>query len=104
MKESKPASSLPFFSTVRQHAQLAEALTTATARVIHSNSYILGLELLAFEQAEKLRTLPENAQDADLLREYLTFVVVGGGEKRVLVRAVGPALAGTLFDGGLRFR
>jgi len=47
--------------------------------------------LLAFEQAEKLRTLPENEQDADLLREYLTFVVVGGGP-------TGVELAGALGE------
>lgn len=47
--------------------------------------------LLAFEQAEKLRSLPASAQDAELLREYLTFVVVGGGP-------TGVELAGALGE------
>ncbi len=47
--------------------------------------------LLAFEQAEKLRSLPEDEQDANLLQEYLTFVVVGGGP-------TGVELAGALGE------
>ena len=42
---------IPFFSTARQHARLADALAAATQRVLQSNNYILGAELLAFEQA-----------------------------------------------------
>ena len=42
---------IPFFSTARQHALLADELGLATIRVLLSNNYILGPELLAFEQA-----------------------------------------------------
>ena len=42
---------IPFFSTARQHAALADALSGAATRVLQSNNYILGAELLAFEQA-----------------------------------------------------
>lgn len=47
--------------------------------------------LVAFELAEKLRGLPESEQDAALLNEYLTFVIVGGGP-------TGVELAGALGE------
>jgi len=47
--------------------------------------------LVAFEQAERLCSLPAEEQDAELLREYLTFVVVGGGP-------TGVELAGALGE------
>ena len=51
MSEHKSSIPIPFFSTARQHARLADALMAASNRVIQSNSYILGPELLRFEQA-----------------------------------------------------